>query len=207
MMTIGLFGAEIIIGAVLIISIWFLMSRPALLAEPRARLLAVFAFFLLPLLVTWAGFSTHMEGAKSTSFCLSCHIMSPYGRSLYFDSPAYLPAAHFQNRRIPRDEACFTCHTTYAMYGDLRAKLRGFRHLMVQITGPPDKIELYEPYQNRECLHCHDGARSFVESEMHAGALEQLRSNEVSCLVCHSQVHHPSGDEPAQWKPNGGADE
>lgn len=24
---------------------------------------------------------------------------------------AYLAAAHFQNHRIPADEACYTCHT------------------------------------------------------------------------------------------------
>lgn len=195
-------GLSAIFGVVLIAVILIQMTRPQALADPRARLLGVFIFFLLPVLVTWNGFSEHLESSKSTKFCLSCHVMTPNGQSLYYDDPEYLPAAHFQNRRIPRDHACYTCHTTYTMYGDLSSKIRGMRHLYMQITGPPEKIELYEPYQNRECLHCHWGARSFTENPIHSDSLGELDSNEISCLVCHSQIHHPeNGEQPAMWKP------
>lgn len=189
-------------AVVLIVLILIQMTRPNSLTDPRGRLVGVFIFFLLPLITAWTAFSTHLEHSKSTSFCLSCHVMSPNGQSLYFDDPEFLPAAHFQNRRIPRDEACYTCHTSYTMYGDVKSKLRGLRHLLMQVIGPPDKIELYEPYQNRECLHCHWGARSFAENPIHSGSLEAFKSNEVSCLVCHSQIHHPVGDQkPAKWDP------
>lgn len=190
-----------LIGVILL-----LMRRPEILAEPRGRLLGVLVFSLLPMLVTWNGFNQHLENSKSTSFCLSCHVMQPYGRSLYFDSPEYLPAAHFQNRRIPREQACYTCHTSYTMYGGVHSKVRGFRHLLVQVVGPPEKIRLYEPFQNRECLHCHWGARSFAENPVHAESLEALRSDQVSCLVCHSQTHHPAGAEaPPLWGDREGA--
>lgn len=200
MTTISLSGASVLFGVVLIALIWGMVSRPGLMADPRGRLLGVFAFLLMPVLVTWGSFSTHMESTKTTSFCLSCHVMQDYGDSLRFDSADYLPAAHYQNRRIPIDHACYTCHTSYTMYGDLKSKVRGFRHLMAQVLGPPAKIELYEPYENRECLHCHWGARSFVENPMHSGALQLLKDNELSCLTCHSQVHHPpEGAKPALW--------
>src|SRR6058998_3634922 len=73
------------------------------------------------------------------------------------DDPSYIAAVHFQNNRVPRDRACYTCHTNYALFGGVRAKLHGARHVYVQYfsTIPaPDKIRLYDPYNNRECLHC-----------------------------------------------------
>lgn len=189
---------ELVLIAVILIQ----MTRPGSMADPRGRLFGVFIFLLLPILVTWNGFSAHLENSKSTAFCLSCHVMEPYGRSLYVDDAQFLPAAHFQNQRIPRDQACYSCHTTYTMYGDAKSKFRGMRHLLIQMIGPPEKIRLYEPYENRECLHCHAGARSYAENPIHSGSLEALKSNEVSCLVCHTQTHHSAdGKQPAIWKP------
>ena len=42
---------------------------------------------------------------------------------------------HYQNNRIPRDKACFTCHTDYTLFGDAKAKLRGLRHVYVNYLG------------------------------------------------------------------------
>ena len=87
---------------------------------------------------------------------------------------------------MPRETACFACHTDYTLYGDYKAKLRGLRHVWVQYVGTiPAKITLYTPYNNRECLHCHDGARSFVEAVTHKSEPGRLidRSNRKSCLT------------------------
>jgi cytochrome c-type protein NapC len=136
-----------------------------------------------------------MERAKETTFCLSCHIMQPYGQSLYVDDPRYIPAAHFQNHRVPADEACYTCHTDYVLYGGIRAKLTGLRHVYVQYLGKPPApadIRLYTPFNNRECLHCHAGARSFQESPTHGALLDQITSNQLSCISsgCHDTIHN-----------------
>jgi hypothetical protein len=72
------------------------------------------AFFIFPILAGSLGYNHHMERSKQTTFCLSCHVMEPYGRSLHVDDPTWLPAAHYQNNRVPRDEACYTCHTVGA---------------------------------------------------------------------------------------------
>lgn len=179
--------------------------RPSLLATPAGRLLAFVALFLVPGLVTLGATSLHLEHSKRTEFCLSCHEMEAYGQSLGVDDPTSLPAAHYQNGRVPREAACYACHTQYTMYGDLRAKLAGLRHLGVHYFDAerrPGEIRLYEPYQNRECLHCHDAARSFVEGASHGALLAQLRSGELSCLQCHTVVHDVARvAEKPRWQP------
>jgi cytochrome c-type protein NapC len=121
--------------------------------------------------------------------------MEPYGRSLYVDDPTYLAAAHFQNHRVPPDQACYTCHTDYVLYGGLQAKVHGLRHVYVQYFGRPvERIHLYRPYNNRECLHCHARARSFEEGAAHNANPETLpavKANRLSCLAsgCHEVVH------------------
>ncbi len=164
--------------------------RPALTAARGGKVLAFLALLVLPLAMTALGVSAHVERSKSTEFCLSCHVMEPYGKSLRVDDASFVPASHYQNNRVPRDKACFTCHTDYTMFGDAKAKLRGLRHVYVYyLAGAPEKIALYEPYNNRECLHCHAGARSFEESELHVEIRDELRTSQTSCLECHDMVH------------------
>lgn len=176
--------------------------RPNLTAVRGGKVLAFLAFFLLPVLGTIFALESHLDRSKSTEFCLSCHVMEPYGKSLRIDSADFVPAAHFQNRRIPRDQACYTCHTNYAMFGGFKSKIRGLRHLYINYLGTmPAKIELYEPFQNRECLHCHAGSRGYVESEGHDGQLEDLATEKTSCIECHSDIHDAANiAKHALWK-------
>ena len=58
----------------------------------------------------------------------------------------------------------------------------------------PEEIKLYKPFNNRECLHCHLGARKFEESQRHQrvpNQLQLMKSGELSCLSsgCHEIVH------------------
>lgn len=183
----------IVLSAVLI---GVLVARPVVTATRGGKILAFFILFLLPSLSMTMGVSSELERSKSTEFCLSCHVMESHGRSLYVDDPGYLAAAHFQNHRVPADQACYTCHTNYAMFGGYRAKLNGLHHVYVQYFGKAqDPIRLYEPYNNRECLHCHLGARSFEEGAVHTAdpdLLPAVKANKVSCLSsgCHDVVHN-----------------
>jgi cytochrome c-type protein NapC len=175
----------------------FVGFRVELTRSREGKILAFVALFGLPVMAAWTGFSEHMDLAQSTQFCLSCHVMGDYGRSLYIDDPSYVPARHFQNNRIPRDRACYTCHTEYSMFGGVRAKARGMRHLWVQyVRGAPkpEAIKLYDPFPNSECLHCHLGARRFEEGSAHnkiPNLLSQVKSNQRSCVSsgCHEFVH------------------
>jgi len=171
--------------------------RPGVTATRGGKVMAFLVFFVLPILCLGAGFSRKMNQSKSTKFCLSCHIMEPYGKSLQVDDPMHLAASHFQNHRVPPDQACYTCHTNYAMFGGMKAKLGGLRHIYVYYLGKPPQpaeIKLYEPYNNRECLHCHRGARSFEEGAVHTSdpaLMAAIKSNQTSCISggCHQPVH------------------
>jgi cytochrome c-type protein NapC len=179
-----------------VLLIGVLAAWPGLTITRGGKILAFLVLFLLPSLCMTMGVSSELERSTSTEFCLSCHTMASHGRSLYVDDPTYLAAAHFQNHRIPANEACYTCHTNYAMFGGLRAKLNGLHHVYVQYFGKPqDPIHLYEPYNNRECLHCHLGARSFEEGAVHTAdpdLLPAVKANKMSCLSsgCHDVVHN-----------------
>ena len=174
-----------------------LVVRPAITATHGGKVMAFLVLFLLPVLCATMGVSSELERSKTTKFCLSCHIMESYGQSLHVDDPSYLAAAHFQNHRVPADEACYTCHTNYAMFGSFKAKMGGLRHVYAYyLTKPPapENIQLHEPFNNRECLHCHLGARSFEQGPVHNAdpdLLPAVKANKVSCISsgCHEVVH------------------
>ena len=185
-----------------------LVARPDITETPGGKIIAFLILFVLPLLSLAMGFSSEMERSKTTKFCLSCHIMEPFGQSLHVDDPSYLAAAHFQNHRVPADQACYTCHTNYAMFGSFQAKLHGLRHLYLYYLGrppAPDKIKLYAAYNNRECLHCHLGARSFEQGAVHNAdpdLLPAVKANKVSCISsgCHETVHNVATlDKAKMW--------
>lgn len=95
------------------------------------------------------------------------------------------------------------------MYGDFKSKLRGLRHVYVQYLGRvPAKIELYSAYNNRECLHCHGGARNFEEgatNTMEEGRLDLVKSNKLSCLStsCHETSHNVKNlGDVTFWSPS-----
>lgn len=175
-----------------------IVVRPEITVTRAGKILAFGVLFFLPLFSLVAGMDNELERSKSTAFCLSCHIMEPYGKSLHIDDPTYLAAAHFQNHRVPADQACYTCHTNYAMFGTFKAKLGGLRHLYVYYLKKqplPQDIKLHEPFNNRECLHCHLGARSFEQGAVHnadPATLPAIKANQLSCISsgCHEMVHN-----------------
>lgn len=200
-----LFAAFLGVAALLALLVGF---RPGLTRATGGKILAFVALFMFPFLALGGGVSLQMERAQSTAFCLSCHTMTEHGRSLWVEDVGYLAASHVQNNRVPRDRACYTCHTDYAMFGGIRSKIRGLRHVYVQYLGqipPPDQIKLYEPYNNRECLHCHQGGRKFLEHSAHARTPDQMQkmtSNQLSCTSsrCHDIVHDVASlPEAAFW--------
>jgi cytochrome c-type protein NapC len=174
-----------------------IVLRPEVTRVRGGRILAFIALFVVPALSGWMGLSEHMQRAESTRFCLSCHVMGEFGKSLYVDDESYIPARHFQNKFVPRDHACYSCHTDYTMFGTLHAKFRGLRHLFVYYFGKPPapaQIKLYTPFNNRECLHCHFATRAFEEQPRHTKTpdmMVKITSNQMSCMTskCHDTVH------------------
>ena len=191
-----------------ILAVAFLIARPSVSLSRGGKQLTFLVLFLLPILTATMGAAEQMRRTEQTQFCLSCHVMEPYGKSLLVDDASYLPAAHYQNGRIPRDQACYTCHTDYVLYGTALTKIRGFRHVYRQYLGlakPP--LHLYTPYSNRECLHCHAGSRSFEEGVVHSAdpsIMEAIKAGRTSCLSsgCHQTVHDIANlDKVKFWEP------
>jgi nitrate/TMAO reductase-like tetraheme cytochrome c subunit len=195
--------------AVLLITlviVCLLVARPGITVARGGKILAFLGLFIFPVLTGMLGFENHVERSKETKFCLSCHIMEPYGKSLYIDDKSYIPAVHYQNNRVPRDEACYTCHTDYTLYtGGINAKFRGLHHIYAQYIGKPQQpIKLYHPFNNRECLHCHLGARNFEEGATHAALMDDIKSNKMSCVSsgCHDMIHNAAQvDGLKKWSP------
>ena len=69
--------------------------RARLTRSREGKILAFLALLILPVVSVWAGFSAQMERATSTTFCLSCHVMSDHGRSLRVDDPRLSRRAAF----------------------------------------------------------------------------------------------------------------
>lgn len=190
-----------ILLAVLAIALAVLLALHTELTRARGgKILAFLAVFVLPAAAVWGGFQEQMQRSESTRFCLSCHVMSEFGQSLRADDPSFVPAVHFQNNLVPRDAACYTCHTDYTLFGTVHAKMRGMRHVYVEYFGhipKPEDIHLYTPYNNRECLHCHAGMRVFLEAKAHQrnpAMMQQILANKLSCVSsgCHDVVHNVS---------------
>lgn len=187
----------VIVAVLTIVVALFVGLRPGLTRSREGKALAFVGLLVLPVICGVFGFEEQMNRAESTQFCLSCHVMTDYGRSLYVDDRSVIPAVHFQNNLVPREHACYTCHTDYAMFGTPKTKIRGLRHVFVQYFGTvpkPEDIKLYVPYNNRECLHCHLGMRKFEEHTKHnkePNMLADMKSNKLSCTSskCHDTVH------------------
>lgn len=179
----------------------------------EGKMMAFVALLVLPVVSVWGGFEAHLDRAESTQFCLSCHVMTQYGQSLHYDDKSYIPSLHYENNFVPRDHACYTCHTDYAMFGAVKAKFNGLHHIFVQYFGTvpkPEDIKLYKPFPNETCLHCHLGARKFEEVNGHhktPDMLAQVKSGKLSCISsnCHDTVHEIGDLKDAKfWSdPNG----
>jgi nitrate/TMAO reductase-like tetraheme cytochrome c subunit len=171
--------------------------RKGIARSREGKILIFLSLAVLPVISAGAGFEEHLDRATSTNFCLSCHVMEDYGKSLHYEDISYLSARHFQNNFVPTDHACYTCHTDYAMFGGVKAKFRGLRHIYVEYFGTipkPADIKLYSPFPNETCLHCHLGARKFEEVNGHhktPDLLPKMKSGQMSCMSsgCHDTIH------------------
>lgn len=163
-----------------------LVLRRRLAARLAGLLALVLGGVVLPGLAVVGSAGHAYTASSSTEFCLQCHEMRDHGKSLFVADGGSLAAVHYQKRLIDREHTCFECHTDYAMFGDVKAKMNGLRHVWVHFLGDvPATFELYEPYPNYNCLHCHEDARSYLEAAGHRGRFDEMASGELSCLACH----------------------
>jgi cytochrome c-type protein NapC len=186
---IGVLICQIVLSIVLAS---FFFVRPSLTHAAAWKIVAFVGLCVLPALCIVGGMSTHMKRSEQTRFCISCHAMEPYGKSLHVDDQSHLPAQHFQNHRVPPDMACISCHADYTIYGPMKDKLSGLTRIYKQyVSTPSNPITIPGGFKNAQCLQCHLGARAFEENPIHASMMDSLKSNETSCLTsgCHDTAH------------------
>lgn len=175
-------------------------GAPLLSAHTAGRMVLLVGLAALPLLLSAANISYGVHASSTTRFCLSCHEMQQHGKSLFVDDRQALAAVHYQNRLIERETICYSCHKDYALFGDVNAKLNGLRHVWAHyVAGVPDKLALYQPYPNSNCLHCHDDARRYIDAAAHRPLLGALSAGTTSCLSCHRVAHDMARVDSGQF--------
>lgn len=173
------------------IAVWYLLAKPPLTFYTKLILLAGIAVFPIS-----ASMSTSIEGYQVTqtqAFCGACHNMTPYTDDAMVPFNEGLAAVHSKNDLFG-NRSCYVCHADYGMFGAVTTKIGGMHHVWAYYMtwNDGDKIELYKPFSNDACTHCHSmTAPQWRETPDHKGAGEDLKSNKVSCLGagCHGPSH------------------
>ncbi|HEX5062013.1 MAG TPA: NapC/NirT family cytochrome c [Kofleriaceae bacterium] len=180
-----------------VLVIWFLLRRPLLTRSTKIILL--FGIGLLPLGTAMTGNYAGFEATKQRSFCGSCHVMTPYANDSGDPKSETLAARHGRNGMFG-DENCYTCHADYGMFGTVKTKLGGLRHVYEYVLHYHDMpleeakrtIHIRQPFKNETCMHCHStqnpGWNAVAE---HKSILEPVRTGAVSCASegCHGPAH------------------
>ena len=87
-----------------------------------------------PLLITGVGTILVFERAERVEFCASCHVtMKAFVDDMRDPKSDSLAALHFKNRYIP-DDQCYSCHTSYGLFGTVEAKKEGLNDVYKYYT-------------------------------------------------------------------------
>lgn len=185
-------GALALGGISAILVLGFLVRAPQLTAS--LKLLLLFGLFVLPSGTAVLGNVANLEASKSVQFCGSCHVMDSYVSDLQNPDSRSLASLHGQLPAFA-DDACYGCHADYGMYGGVTTKIGGMHHVYSFYSDdwttpghrPP---ELYEPYDTRVCLSCHNPVRKGAPLE-HRVHGDKITSREIKCTNagCHGRPH------------------
>jgi cytochrome c nitrite reductase small subunit len=138
-----------------------------------------------PLLITSVGSILVFQRAERVEFCASCHLtMKAFVDDMKNPKSDSLAALHFKNRYIP-DDQCYTCHTSYGLFGTLEAKEEGLNDVYKYYTRTFHlPIKLRHQYPNGDCLKCHAGSTKWLAA--HEEFKAAVFTGEASCMQCHA---------------------
>jgi hypothetical protein len=118
-----------------------------------------------------------------------------------------LAAIHYQRGAVSRVEACYTCHSGYAIWGTVSAKRAGLGHMWRTLTHDYEfPLEHKGPFNIDSCQNCHAGTRAFREVEDHRDPelAQAMFDREIGCTGdCHPAAHPESAlhGKPYVWVP------
>ena len=185
-----------------IVLVWYLVRRPALTRSTKVLLL--FGIGLLPIATAANGNIAGYHATKTTRFCSSCNVMTPYGDDSTDLNSTSLASRHARNELFG-DENCYACHADYGMFGTITTKLGGLRHVyeytfnyhQLSVDEALVKMEILRPFENATCIRCHSMQNpTWNQVGDHASTLDSLRAGTVSCASegCHGPAHPFSKD-------------
>ncbi len=158
------------------------------LQNTASWLLLVAGVVAVPSIATMFGTLLVFERAERVEFCGSCHLaMQAYVDDMNNPKSASLAAIHYRNRYVPRNQ-CYTCHTSFGLFGTVQAKIAGVIDVHKYYMGSfRRQISMREPYRNDDCLKCHAGAVKW--SVNHAAVRDSILAGKETCLGCHGKAH------------------
>lgn len=181
------------------ILVWFLVRKPPLYA--RATVIALlFGLGVFPIGTAAVGNLHGFETTKKVDFCAGCHVMEPWVEDARNPEGTSLASLHTKNRHVG-EEACYSCHADYSMYGTLLTKKQGSKHMwMYWMAGyramaldeAIAKIEISKPFPNDNCMQCHSTLLpGWNEEPEHGAVVEDVRAGTTSCAAagCHGPAH------------------
>ena len=180
-----------------VLVLWYLLRRPLLTRSTKIVLL--FGVGLLPIGTAMTGNYAGFEATKERHFCGSCHVMTPYANDSADPKSETLAARHGRNAMFGH-ENCYACHADYGMFGTVKTKLGGLRHIYeyvfnyrnMPLEEAKREIHIRKPFQNSTCMHCHSTENpGWNAVPDHKSILGQVRSGAVSCASegCHGPAH------------------
>ncbi len=181
----------LVIGFVLVV-VALVRTARGQLTGPAGRALMLIAVVVVPAFCVSTGMLLVFTRAERVEFCASCHhVMKPYSDDMTDARGTGLAAVHFANRYIPSNQ-CYECHTSYGLFGTVKAKLHGMAEVVKYYGGLYDRpVTMWQPYPNSDCLKCHAESRKWIAVSAHAGGetSRRLFSDELSCMECHVTAH------------------
>lgn len=180
-----------------VLLLWFLVRRPKLTRTTKIVLL--FGIGILPIATAANGNVAGYNATKATSFCSSCHVMTPYGEDSWNLASTSLASRHARNEAFG-DQNCYTCHADYGMFGTVTTKIGGLRHVYEYVFNyhsmPIEEflatIEILRPFPSSTCIRCHSTyGPTWNQVPDHAATLHEVRAGRVSCASegCHGPAH------------------
>ncbi|MCP5119360.1 MAG: hypothetical protein GY953_51825, partial [bacterium] len=113
------FIAILIFGAAIIL--YSLIRYRGRVHGPFSWVVLVAGVLVVPFISTMFGTLLVFERAERVEFCGSCHqAMQVYVDDMQNPNSESLAAVHYRNRYIPRNQ-CYTCHTSFGMFGTVQA--------------------------------------------------------------------------------------
>ncbi|MGE5185326.1 MAG: NapC/NirT family cytochrome c [Acidobacteriota bacterium] len=199
-------GAAVLSALLLV---WFLVARPHL--SRTTKIILLFAIGIFPITTAMTGNYAGFEATTKREFCGSCHVMRPYKLDSENPQSTSLAARHARNDLFG-DANCYACHADYGMFGTIKTKAGGMRHVYeyalhyrnMPLEEAKEKIHIRSPFKNSTCMHCHSTENpGWMNVKEHASLLDRVRSNAVSCASegCHGPAHPFSKVAPKAVRP------